>query len=133
MGEILLNRIRNKEVSVVAAGCDIENVNRFKKVLKNKRFLSNVFTDNEIRYCFNKKKPEVYLARKFAGKEAVFKALSSLGEDVPLGLIEVLDKDKKNVVQISYNVIKHRYRILVDVSNTKDTVLASAVAQRLAG
>ena len=39
-------------------------------------FLSNIFTDDEIRYCLGRKKPEVYLARKFAGKEAVFKALT---------------------------------------------------------
>ena len=118
-------------LAMFGIGCDIERIDRFKKVLKNKRFLLNIFSHNELRYCLAKAKPELYLASKFACKEAVFKALSSLNEGIPLKLIEILNKDRSgSMVRIPYQRIDKQYRIFVSTSNTKDIVFASSIAER---
>jgi len=113
-----------------AIGCDVEKIKRFRAVLKNEEFLSRIFTPCEIRYCFGKAKPEVYLARKFACKEAIFKALSAFGQKIPVGLIEIRDKGKgRNEAAISYRGISGKYRISLSVSNTEKMVLASSIAE----
>ena len=63
-------------------GTDIENIKRFEKLnqAEGKTFLNNIFTKNELRYCFSKKNAAPYLAARYAGKEAVVKALTSIGE-----------------------------------------------------
>jgi len=119
---------------MVGIGCDIERVQRFKKILKNKRFLSNVFTDGEIKYCFRKKHPEVYLAEKFVGKEAIFKAISSLGESVPLKFIEILNKNKiGNTARLLCKTMNKNYRISVDYARIKENIVfATSIAERVA-
>ena len=111
-------------------GCDIERIDRFRKVLNNKEFLSNIFTDEEMQYCYGRKRPELYFARKFASKEAVFKALASLGHSIPLKLIEIISKDKDNMVRIQHKNIKKGYKIFVSISDEKEVVLASSIVQK---
>lgn len=57
-------------------GVDIEEVGRFKTLVRNQRFLNRVFTKQEIVYCSSKKKKLQHFAVRFAAKEAVWKALS---------------------------------------------------------
>ena len=61
----------------IFTGTDIIEVNRIQKAMKDENFKTRVFTDEEIEYCekFGDKKYEHYAAR-FAGKEAIFKAIS---------------------------------------------------------
>lgn len=61
-------------------GVDIEGIERFAKIdLKNHGpFLMRVYTKKELQYCLSKKNPAPHLAVRFAGKEAVIKALSSI-------------------------------------------------------
>ena len=61
----------------VFTGTDIIEVNRIQKAMQDENFKARVFTDVEIEYCekFGDKKYEHYAAR-FAGKEAIFKAIS---------------------------------------------------------
>ncbi len=63
-----------------AIGVDIESVERFKKadIMKNAAFLNKVFTRSELDYCLASKWPEQHLGARFAGKEAVIKALAFL-------------------------------------------------------
>lgn len=62
-------------------GADIESVARFHdvKVLGNEHFLDKVFTKAELADCRSKPSPAQSLAARFAGKEAVYKALSHFG------------------------------------------------------
>src|SRR3989338_11508779 len=66
-------------------GVDIETVYRFRKLdkINDNLFLNKVFTRNEIDYCFSKKDPARHLAARYAGKEAIFKALSAIGKPNP--------------------------------------------------
>ncbi len=61
----------------IFTGTDIIEVNRIQKAMQDENFKTRVFTDEEIEYCekFGDKKYEHYAAR-FAGKEAIFKAIS---------------------------------------------------------
>jgi holo-[acyl-carrier protein] synthase len=45
--------------------------------------LQRLFTSGELDYCFAGKLPAPHLAARFAAKEAIIKALSSLGEKKP--------------------------------------------------
>jgi len=72
--DFLLNKIEN-----IGIGVDIEDVNRFTKLGGNKAFLKKVFTQNELDYCFSKKVAAPHLAVRYAGKEAVVKALYNMG------------------------------------------------------
>jgi holo-[acyl-carrier protein] synthase len=65
-------------------GVDIEEVSRFQKLMRNRRFLNRVFTAGEIAYCNSKKNKAQHFAVRFAAKEAIWKALS-----------EVIRKSKK--------------------------------------
>jgi holo-[acyl-carrier protein] synthase len=57
-------------------GLDIVEVSRVKAVAgRSKRFLTRIFTTDEIAYCQAKKNPWPHFAVRFAAKEAVWKAL----------------------------------------------------------
>ena len=68
----------------IKCGTDIIEIDRIKDSIEKfgESFLNKVFTKNEIQYCESKKvqKYQSYAAR-FAAKEAVFKAISSLLDD----------------------------------------------------
>jgi holo-[acyl-carrier protein] synthase len=66
-------------VNNIFVGVDIESILRFKDLDRNRseRFLSKIFTKNEIDYCFSKRYPAQHLAARFAGKEALIKAIKS--------------------------------------------------------
>lgn len=57
-------------------GVDIEEIGRFKRLIRKKRFLRRVFSSEEIRYCGKKKNKAQHFAVRFAAKEAVWKAIS---------------------------------------------------------
>jgi len=117
----------------MTVGCDIEDPGRFAGILKDSRLLSNIFTEDEIVSSMRRSRPEVHLARKFACKEAVFKALSSAGCDVPLKLIEITGIAGGGfTVKIAKRGIGKAYRLSVGVSGRKDAVLATAIAEKLA-
>lgn len=59
-------------------GVDIESIDRFDKLnlSDDNAFLEKVFTKNELAYCFSCSAAASHLAARYAGKEAVIKALS---------------------------------------------------------
>lgn len=61
-------------------GVDIVEVERIRKALEKHgdRFLKRVFTEQEIAYCNSKKMTTQRLAARFAAKEAVYKAASTI-------------------------------------------------------
>ncbi|MCX7633596.1 MAG: holo-ACP synthase [Turneriella sp.] len=62
---------------VVGVGIDICENDRISALLAKyqERFLHRVFTEDEIKYCMQKKDPVPHLAARFAVKEAFIKAL----------------------------------------------------------
>ena len=68
----------------VLCGTDIIEIDRIKKSIERsgERFLNMIYTKNEIEYCESKKGARfIHYAGRFAAKEAIFKAISSLLDD----------------------------------------------------
>lgn len=68
----------------ITCGTDIIEINRIKDDINKigKAFIERVFTQNEIKYCENKKNQKYqHYAARFAAKEATFKAISSKLDD----------------------------------------------------
>ena len=70
------------EIKNFAIGTDIESIGRFRQLNRNDHdsFLNKIFTENELDYCFSKNTHASCLAARYAGKEAIVKALSSIGK-----------------------------------------------------
>ena len=64
-------------MKILGIGVDIIKNNRIKKSIKNKNFLSRLFTLMEIKNSKNIKDKVSYYAKKFAAKEAFSKALGT--------------------------------------------------------
>ena len=64
-------------MKIFGVGTDIIQVNRLKKSLKKKFFLSRIFSDEEIIKCKKTKINSNCFAKRFAAKEAFSKALGT--------------------------------------------------------
>ena len=74
-------------------GVDIEDIERFNK--KNEKFLNRIFTEKERLYCSSKAKSAEHYAVRFCAKEAVIKAMNSMGIHQPtLKEIEIYNDEK---------------------------------------
>jgi len=64
---------------VIGIGTDIIEIERIKNSIKKNgdRFLSKIYTPNEIKYCLSKTNKYQHFAARFAAKEAVYKALAT--------------------------------------------------------
>jgi holo-[acyl-carrier protein] synthase len=64
---------------IVGTGVDITEVRRIKAAVERfgERFLSRVFTPEELRYCMGKPNAAERLAARFAAKEAGMKAIGT--------------------------------------------------------
>ncbi len=63
----------------LCTGTDIESIARFAGKDRNDAFMERLFTAAELDYCFTKKNPAPHLAARYAGKEAIIKAVSGMG------------------------------------------------------
>ncbi len=64
-------------MSIIGIGVDIVNNNRLKKLVKNKNFLSRIFTNKE-QILSNRLKNKInFYSKRFAAKEAFSKALGT--------------------------------------------------------
>ncbi len=118
----------------IKTGTDIIEVNRIEDSIKSlgEKFLERVFTKAEIEYCESKKvtKYEHYAAR-FAGKEAIFKAISPLLENkfsIEWTDIEILnDEQGRPYVLLKKDILKD-VKIDLSLSHIKEYAIASVVA-----
>ena len=114
-------------------GTDIIEVKRIESALNDEKFKLRVYTDKEIQYCEskgNKTKFQHYAAR-FAGKEAVYKALSPWLKDkyeISWKNIEIVnDKRGRPIVNLIGAEINN-IDIDVSLSHVKENAIATAVA-----
>lgn len=65
---------------VIGIGIDIIEIERIKESIEKLKdqFLKKIFTEKEIEYCSSKKNQYQHYAARFAAKEAIIKALSSV-------------------------------------------------------
>lgn len=88
---------------IIGIGVDIVDVGRMERVIFRwqDKFLRRVFTDDEIRYCNNKKDPAQRFATRFAAKAALIKALFAKGEWPSYLEIEVGREKSRPAVTLS--------------------------------
>lgn len=111
-------------------GVDIIENNRFDEdILSNTTFLKKYFTETEIKYCYSQYNPKQHLAARFAGKEAVLKALSQFGVKVKLNDLEV-SMDESGVPRIlivNRNVNVSNLSIKLSIAHCDEISIANAI------
>lgn len=115
----------------VLCGTDIIEISRIEKAINKEKydFINRIYTDKEIEYCESKNdnKYEHYAAR-FAAKEAVFKAISSLLDnkyDINWKNIEVLKtEDLKPIVKFVDFDMSTIKNIDISLSHCKEYAIA---------
>ena len=121
-------------MKLFGVGTDIIRVNRLKKSLKKKLFLSRVFNNEEISKCKRTKKNSNCFAKRFAAKEAFSKALGTgiskginfneivvLNEKSGKPYIKLINKTKKIVER---KLKKKVYKISLSIADEKDYAVA---------
>lgn len=114
-------------------GTDIESIDRFRRLnIKNNPFLNRAFTKKEIDYCFSKKEHAHHLAARYCGKEAVVKALNSMGKPSPdYKKVEILNNELGiPLVNISDEGYKN-LKVHLSLSHCEDKAIAFAVVIEL--
>ncbi len=118
----------------IKCGTDIIEIDRIKDSVDNigDSFVNRVYTENEIKYCESKKKQKYqHYAARFAAKEAVFKAISTLLQDkysICWKDIEVLnDSQGKPIVNLSGVNLKNIEQIDLSISHCKSYATANVV------
>tara|TARA_Y100001958_G_C20771314_1_gene247083 strand:- start:36 stop:419 length:384 start_codon:yes stop_codon:yes gene_type:complete len=79
-------------MKIFGIGTDIVSIDRIKKSIKNKRFLSRVYNIKEISKCKKLIKSDHCFAKRFAAKEAFSKALGT-GISNGISLNEIIVKN----------------------------------------
>lgn len=118
----------------IKTGTDIIEISRIKKSIEDTdgKFIERVFTPKEIEYC-EKKNTQKYqhYAARFAGKEAVFKAISCILEnkfEISWQDIEILnDNTGRPYVKILNSNLKNITNIDISLSHCKEYAIANVV------
>ncbi len=119
----------------VTVGNDIIEVNRIKESIEDlgDKFLNRVYTEKEIAYCENTKEMKYqHYAARFAGKEAIFKAISPLFKDkysITWKDIEILNNEQGRPYANIINVELPKVCIDISLSHIKEYAIATAVAK----
>ena len=118
----------------ITCGTDVIEIARIKEAIeKNEsRFISEIYTDNEIEYCNSKNamKYQHYAAR-FAAKEALFKAVSCyLNNKYEITWKDIEIKNNENgKPEIMYKTDKlEGISIDLSMSHCKEYAVATAIA-----
>jgi len=115
-------------------GTDIIEIARIREAVNHwgDRFLHRVYTDSEIRQC--QKKPSS-LAARFAGKEAVIKALGTANKGISWREIEILSQPSGKPVVRLYGRAQHHATSLgltefaISLSHSKEYAIAFVVGE----
>jgi holo-[acyl-carrier protein] synthase len=110
-------------------GTDIESIDRFRKLDLNKDriFLNKIFTKKELDHCFSKKEPAQHLAVRYAGKEAVVKALTSINKlNLDYKKVEIFNNEN-GVPKVKISDRDTNIQIHLSLSHSGGNVLAFAI------
>ncbi len=111
-------------------GVDIVEISRFDDLVNNQKFLEKNFTNKEINYCRDQFKPVGDFAARFAGKEAVRKALTPFYEkNVKFNKIEILNKESGNpyVKILDEDIENLKLEIKISLSHSKQFAIGMAM------
>ena len=124
-------------MNIYGIGTDIVNVKRIGKVLKKNKnlFKKRIFTNSEIKSCEKRKNSIECFAKRFAAKEALFKAVS-LNNILKFKDVEVINDKvgapKFNIKNQSLKklkkILKHkRFKIHLSLSDDNPWATASVI------
>lgn len=113
-------------------GIDIVEIERIQRIIDRwgTRFLGRIYTDAELDYCHNRLSS---LAVRFAGKEAVMKALSADKDGIAWRDIEILPNERNTPQVILYGRARIRAEELgvsdlaISLSHSRAHAVASVV------
>lgn len=121
----------------ITTGVDIIEVDRIKKAVEDlsDSFLNRVYTTNELEYCQKSNKMKYqHLAARFAGKEAVFKALSGyidrnhlMWQDIEVEN-DANGRPKINMDKLRKCGLENLESIDISMSHIKEYAIANVVA-----
>ena len=116
-------------------GTDIIEISRIKKSIEDtdNKFIERIYTNKEIEYCESRKSQKYqHYAVRFAGKEAVFKAISSMLKnkfEVDWKDIEILNNSSgRPYVNILKSKISDKINIDISLSHCKEYAVANVIA-----
>ena len=127
-------------MNIIGNGVDIVDNTRIKNAIKNKSFVSRIFTVNEIKKSKNLKNKANYFAKRFAAKEAFVKALGEgFRNNINFSDIDVTnDKKGKPIINISTNIKKflkkkfnlNKFKIFLSLSDEKKYSIAYVIINK---
>lgn len=119
----------------IKCGTDIIEVSRIKESIEKlgDKFLNKIYTKKEIEYCLSKNNMKYqHFASRFAAKEAIFKAISSLLKnkyEITWTDVEVLnDENSRPYVHFlnnNYNI----EQIDISISHLKEYAIATCIVE----
>ncbi|MBO5656792.1 MAG: holo-ACP synthase [Agathobacter sp.] len=121
-------------------GVDILSIQKLVPILEKENyvedsFIRKTYTPREISLAEARPNPIYTYATRFAGKEAVFKALNVTGEDLHLNEIEILSTDTGKPYIVLHGKAKDLAEsaeishVLISLSYEDDTAIAYALAE----
>lgn len=108
-------------------GVDCIEIDRFLKLEGDAQFVSKIYSGKEIEYCSKQSKPSQHYAARFAGKEAVIKALSHYGIQLLPSQIEILNEPSGIPYVNILTEQSHQFSIKISLSHSDDTAIAFAI------
>ena len=127
-------------MNIIGNGVDIVDNTRIKNAIKNKFFVSRIFTVNEIKKSKNLNNKANYFAKRFAAKEAFVKALGEgFRNNINFSDIDITnDKKGKPIINISTNIKKFlkkkfnlkKFKIFLSLSDEKKYSIAYVIINK---
>lgn len=116
-------------MNFIGIGNDIIEINRIEKAIKKTNFITKVFTENEIKLFEIKGNRAEFFAGRFAGKEAISKALGTGFREFSLTDIEILNNELgKPYVTFKNSIESYNKKYFIDISISHCKEYATAVA-----
>ncbi len=125
---------------IIGIGVDIIENYRINKLIKNKKFISRIFSKKEISKAKKIKNKTSYYAKRFAAKESISKAIGTgFIKDINFKDISIYnDKLGKPYVALNSNIKKiissilktNKFKIFISLTDEKKYSIAFTVIQK---
>jgi len=118
----------NFDINKLFVGIDLVEVDRFKDIEKQKKFIDNIFSKREINDCRGKNSFEESLAGRFAAKEAVKKTVE---ESIKFNEIEIIN-NKNGVPRVNFlnKKMSEKYKSIISISHLKSIAHAICITYK---
>jgi holo-[acyl-carrier protein] synthase len=128
-------------MKILGIGVDVIKNRRLTLLIKNKRFLTRMFTINEIKFSKKADNQINYFAKRFAAKESLAKALGTgFRKNLNFKDIEILNnkmgkpffsKSKKMSIIVNKKFKVKNYNLFLSISDEKDYSVAFTILQKI--